>query len=101
MRLIRVVAAQVVRPYVLDVTFNDGFRREIDLEAELWGEVFEPLRDPRFFAQATLDPVIGTVVWPNEADFSPEFLYFGDQRNPYLDATDDVPAQVDLAVQRH
>jgi hypothetical protein len=89
MNLIRVVEARVVRPYVLDVTFNDGVRREVDLEAELWGEVFEPLRDPAFFARATVDPVLGTVVWPNGADFSPEFLYFGDERNPYLAATEE------------
>ena len=96
MKLIRVVAAEVVRPYVLTVTFNDGVRREVDLEAELWGEVFEPLRDPDFFARATVDPVIGTVVWPNEADFSPEFLYYGDERNPYLDSGDE-PSE-DIAV---
>lgn len=83
--VIRVVAAQVVGPYVLDVTFNDGTRREVDLEAELWGEVFLPLRDPAFFAQAAVDPVLGTVVWQNEADFSPEFLYYGDERNPYAE----------------
>lgn len=83
--MIRVVAARVVGPYVLDIIFNDGFRREVDLENELWGAVFVPLRDPAFFAQATVDPVLGTVVWPNDADFSPEFLYFGDDRNPYGD----------------
>lgn len=44
-----------------------------------------PLRDPIFFAQATVDSVVVTVVWPNEADFSPEFLYDGDDRNPYGD----------------
>lgn len=85
--MFRVVAAEVVRPYRLDVTFNDGVRREINLEAELEGAIFEPLRDPTFFAQATLDPVVGTVVWPNEADFSPEFLYYGNERTPYVDAT--------------
>lgn len=85
--LIRVVAARVVGLYVLDVTFNDGFRRAINLEDELWGEVFMPLRDPEYFARATIDPVLGTVVWPNEADFSPEFLYYGDNRNPYGDGS--------------
>lgn len=81
--MIRIVASRVLRPSLLEVTSNDGTRREADLAAELWGEVVEPLRDPDFFAQATVDPVIGTVVWPNEADFGPEFLSFGDERNPY------------------
>lgn len=98
--MIRVVAAKVIRPYVLDLTFNDGVRREVDLESELEGDVFEPLRDPTFFAHATLDPVIGTVVWPNEADFSPEFLYYGDERNPYQDARATEPEAVGGAIER-
>ena len=42
----KAVAVRVLRPYVIEVTFNDGARREVDLEPELWGQVFEPLRDP-------------------------------------------------------
>ena len=69
--------ARVLRPYVLDLVFSDGTRREVDVEGELYGEVFELLRDAAYFAKATVDPVLGTVVWPNGADFSPEFLYHG------------------------
>lgn len=70
-----VVEVKVVCPYVVEVVFNDGARRCLDLEPELRGDVFEPLRDPAFFAQAAVDPELGTVVWPNGADFSPELLY--------------------------
>ncbi len=66
---------KVLYPYVLELTFLDGSRREIDLENELYGEIFEPLKDPSFFSQARVDKELGTVVWPNGADFSPEFLY--------------------------
>lgn len=70
------VAAVIVRPpYTIDVTFNDGVVRRIDLERELDGEVFEPLRDLRLFAQVVVDEEAGTVVWPNGADLAPEFLY--------------------------
>ncbi|HEY7065930.1 MAG TPA: DUF2442 domain-containing protein [Chloroflexota bacterium] len=70
-----VTEAKILRPYVLELTFTDGTRREVDVEAELYGEVFEPLRDPAYFALGELDAEIGTVVWPNGADFAPEFLY--------------------------
>ena len=70
-----VTDVKAVRPYVLDLTFADGTRRTLDVEQELYGEVFEPLLDPAFFAKVTVDRQLGTVVWPNGADFSPEFLY--------------------------
>jgi hypothetical protein len=63
------------RPYVIEVTFTDGSVREIDLEPELYGEVFEPLKDPEFFARFAVDPELGVLTWPNGADFAPEFLY--------------------------
>jgi hypothetical protein len=70
-----VTEAKVLRTYVLELTFTDGTRGEVDVENELYGEVFEPLRDPAYFALGELDAVIGTVVWPNGADFAPEFLH--------------------------
>ena len=60
--------------YVLRLEFNDGAVREVDLSDELHGEVFAPLREPGFFAQATVNPETGTIEWPNGADFAPEFL---------------------------
>ncbi len=66
---------RVVRPYLLEVTFTDGTSGCVDVEPCLHGEVFAPLRDPARFAEAVVDPDAGTVVWPNGADLSPEFLY--------------------------
>jgi len=40
----------------------------------LWGELFEPLKDPAYFERARFDPEIGTVAWANEADIAPEYL---------------------------
>lgn len=70
-----VVAVKVVRPYILEAIFDDGVQRQVDVEPLPYGEVFQPLRGPALFAQVSADPVLGTVVWPNGADPSPEFLY--------------------------
>jgi hypothetical protein len=71
----RVVAVDVAGPHTLALTFKDGTRKRVDLLPLLEGPIFEPLRDPAFFAQVLLDPVAGTVVWPNGADIAPETLY--------------------------
>ena len=70
-----VTAVRVIAPYVLEITFSDGVRRQVDVESALFGDAFAPLRDPTVFAQVSVDPVLGTTVWPNGADLSPEFLY--------------------------
>jgi hypothetical protein len=61
--------------YSLDLLFEDGATRHVDLSGVLAGELYGPLRDPRLFAQVTIDPEFETVVWPNGADFDPETLY--------------------------
>jgi hypothetical protein len=71
----RVVGVEVAGPHALDLRFKDGTRKRIDLLPLLQGPIFEPLRDPIVFAQVLLDPVSGTVVWPNGADIAPETLY--------------------------
>ncbi len=70
-----VTSVIVLEPYVLEVLFQDGQRRQIDVESLLHGEVFGPLRDQNLFGQAAVDPLWHTVVWPNGADLAPEFLY--------------------------
>jgi hypothetical protein len=66
--------ARVVKEYVVEFTFVDGLRREIDLEPFLHGGIFEPLRSPEVFRRFKVK--YGTIVWPNGADIAPETLYF-------------------------
>lgn len=73
--MIRVTDARLVSDFVLWVRFNDGSEGEVDLSNELDGPVFEPLKDPEFFAQFRVDPDVHTLVWPNGADLAPEFLH--------------------------
>jgi Protein of unknown function (DUF2442) len=73
--MIRVTDARLVRDFVVWVRFNDGSEGEVDLSGELDGPVFEPLKDPKVFAQFKVDPDVHTLVWSNGADFAPEFLH--------------------------
>jgi len=61
--------------YRIWLKFADRVTGEVDFENELWGEMFEPLKDIALFAKLTLDDELGTIVWPTGADFAPEFLY--------------------------
>jgi hypothetical protein len=68
-------SAEYVGGYRLQLVFEDGRTGEIDLENELWGEVFEPLRDPERFKDFRVDDELQTIVWSTGADLAPEFLY--------------------------
>ena len=60
----------------LFLRFADGAAGELDLGPLLkFTGVFEPLRDPQFFALVSVDPEIGTIVWPNGADLCPDVLH--------------------------
>jgi hypothetical protein len=71
--LIRVTAVRHVRDHVLWLEFSDGVEGEVDMADDLFGPVFEPLRDPREFARVQLGA--DTIEWPNGADWAPESLH--------------------------
>ena len=81
----RVVEVTVLKDYRLRVLFQDGISGTVDLSSELWGPMFEPLRDKALFARATVHPELHTVTWPNGADLSPEFLYKAAQQSAAAD----------------
>ncbi len=57
------------------MAFNAGTSKTVDVSPLLAGPIFDPLQDSAYFAHAKIDPICGTVVWPNGADFAPEALY--------------------------
>lgn len=61
--------------YKLLIQFEDDEPRLVDLESHLDGPIFEPLKDITYFRSCRLNTDIDTVVWPNNADYSPDFLY--------------------------
>jgi hypothetical protein len=71
----RVANAKYVKGYTLYLRFSDGSDGEVDLEHELDGEIFEPLKDISYFKNFVVNKELHTVVWPNGADFALEFLF--------------------------
>ena len=73
--ILHITDAKHLRDYQLWLKFNEGSEGIVDLAGELWGTVFEPLKDLTLFSQVKLDKELATVVWPNGADLAPEFLH--------------------------
>ena len=73
--MVRLIEAKPVKDYVIWLRFQDGTEGEVDLKNELYGEVFEPLKNMDYFKSFIVHPEYHTIVWPNGTDFAPEFLY--------------------------
>ncbi len=71
----RVARFDIVGPYRLAVAFTDGTKQEINFRPVLRGAVFGPLCDLATFNAVTLDAEVGTLTWPNGADFDPATLH--------------------------
>jgi Protein of unknown function (DUF2442) len=71
----RLIEAKHAGGYRVWLRFKAGTQGETELGSELWGEVFEPLKDPAEFAKLRADKERQTLVWPNGADFAPEWLW--------------------------
>ena len=70
-----VAAFGITGPYTLRVGFDDRTTQVIDFRPMLAGELFGPLGDVALFNQASIDPELHTLVWPNGADFDPAIRY--------------------------
>ena len=71
----RLVSADHAGGYRIRLRFADGTEAVVDFEGDLWGQIFESLRDERRFREFRISEGGWTIEWPNGADFAPEFLY--------------------------
>jgi len=70
---IEVSKAEYIGEYRIALTFNNGVAKTVDLQNELTGAVYEPLRNPDYFKNFRIK--FNTIEWENGADYAPEYLY--------------------------
>jgi hypothetical protein len=73
MMFLEITHATYINDFKLLLKFNDGVEMTVDLEHELTGSVFTPLKDKENFRKFSI--VFNTIEWENGADFAPEYLY--------------------------
>ena len=73
--ILKIIEAEYIGDYTIRLRFSDGTEGEVNLENELEGEIFQPLKNAEYFRKFTLNPELHTITWQNGADFAPEFLY--------------------------
>ena len=70
------LAVKDVKPqdnYLLNLTFENGEKRQFDMKPYLDFGIFQELKDLRLFK--TVKTSFDSIEWDNEADFDPEILY--------------------------
>lgn len=69
----KVLRSFYLKDYLILLQFEDESLKIVDLSDELWGPVFEPLKDKKLFSQVHVDG--SSIAWPNGADLCPDVLY--------------------------
>jgi len=59
--------------FLLNLTFENGEKRQLDMKPYLNTGIFKELNDVSLFN--TVHVSFDTIEWDNEADLDPEFLY--------------------------
>lgn len=72
---IKIIDAKYLSAYKVWVKFSDNSEKVADLKDDLWGEVFEPLKDIEQFKKLRVNPVLRVLEWECGADIAPEHLY--------------------------
>lgn len=70
---LEVSTAKYLGDYKINLVFNNGESKTVDLSDKLKGEVFEQLKDKSLFQSFSVK--YNTIEWSNGADLAPEYLY--------------------------
>lgn len=61
-------------PFVVTLTFRDGYRASVNLYDDDAKNLGIVLRDPERFRELHIDDELGTVAWPNGYNYDPDSL---------------------------
>lgn len=70
---LEVVRAEYLGDYKIKLWFNNDVVKTVDLENNLNGNIFKPLKDKNNFKKFSVK--YNTIEWYNGADFAPEYLF--------------------------
>jgi len=70
----RVTELRALEGYTLELHFDDGSVKIVDLRPFIGKGISAPLLDHNYFARVEIDSA-GGIGWPNGYDFCPNFLY--------------------------
>lgn len=71
----RIVRVQPEHDFVLRVWFSTGEVGLFEAGPYLDGPIYQPLKKADYFRRVSVDPIAGTVCWPNGADFCPDVIF--------------------------
>ena len=74
--MLSIKKAKYLKEYKVELQFDNGEIGIADLKDELYGIMFEPLKEKSIFKKLKVDKDLKTISWENGADLAPEFLYF-------------------------
>ena len=69
----RVILVKPLENYLLEIEFEDGLRKVVDIRPFIGEGISAALRDKAYFYQVSLEDG-GGICWPNGYDFCPNFL---------------------------
>ena len=75
MEIREIIRAKYIKPYIVEVIFDDYKKGRVDLRPYLNKGILQELQDKKLFKRFTVDKELGTIVWGNGADIAPETLY--------------------------
>lgn len=71
-----IIDVKVIKDYIVNIIFENGVEGNINISEIIpFKGIFAKLQDKKYFATVRVNKDLGTIVWENGADISPNYLY--------------------------